>query len=64
MKLNPRNTSGVTGVHKHEQSGLWRAQICVGRRRYSLGVYRRIADAALARAAAEARLLQLAEARP
>lgn len=47
------STSGVRGVSRHRESGLWHAYINIGKRRYSLGYYRSLGAAAHVRREAE-----------
>jgi len=53
MPMNIRNKSGVTGVHWSKKSKKWCAQIKFRGKRYSLGVFIEIEDAAKARKKAE-----------
>lgn len=56
LKMNRRNTSGVTGVHLIADSKLWCAQIWIkGRRNIYLGHFRSIGEAIEARVTAEKR---------
>ena len=48
-----RNTSGVTGVFKHTQTGRWQAQIRSNRKSIHLGSFDVLEDAVLARKTAE-----------
>lgn len=47
------NTSGVTGVYLHKQTGKWRAMIRVNDALQHLGLFERFSDAVSARKAAE-----------
>jgi len=47
------NTSGVRGVHWHRRAGKWMAQIRVDGKKYYLGLFKTIEEAAAARKAAE-----------
>ena len=49
------NTSGVTGVNWNSQAGKWRAEIYVGGKHISLGLFTIFNDAVLARKSAEAK---------
>lgn len=51
--LDSRNTSGYQGVYWSEQTRKWYAQLKVGNKRYNLGYFIDIADAAEARASAK-----------
>jgi hypothetical protein len=64
VKLRSTNRSGVTGVYWHSGGRKWRAAIMVAGRRWSLGMFEDIRDAALARSKAEARLLGSLEETP
>ena len=52
------NISGVRGVHWMADKQVWRAEICFKGKRRHLGVYRRLEDAAKARARAEEELYE------
>ena len=52
------NISGVRGVHWMADKQVWRAEICFKGKRRHLGVYRRLEDAAKARARAEEELFE------
>ena len=53
MRLDKRNSSGVTGVSWHKLTGKWRATIHVGGKQYGLGLYSTVKEAAMARIEAE-----------
>ncbi|QIG72956.1 HNH endonuclease protein [Rhizobium phage RHph_N3_2] len=54
MRLNTRNSTGVSGVGWHKQAGKWRAYITVGRRQLPLGLFETMEEAIAARKTAEA----------
>ena len=51
--LIPNNTSGITGVHWHEHTHKWKAEIEVNGKKHYLGVFKDINDAKKARQEAE-----------
>lgn len=54
--LKANNSSGVRGVYWHKQRQRWHAEIMVGQKKRSLGLYDTLEEAAVARAAAQAAL--------
>jgi hypothetical protein len=52
-KLTPQNKSGIIGVSWHKRTSSWTAQIMVDGKKIYLGIYKKIEDAAAARAAAK-----------
>ena len=46
--MRSHNTSGYKGVHKHRQSGRWRASIRVDGKNHNLGLFKNPKDAAQA----------------
>lgn len=56
QRLNRNNTSGHTGVTWDRRRGKWVAQIKLNRKRFGLGSYSDVVDAAAAYAAAKKRL--------
>ena len=57
-KAQRNNISGVRGVHWMADKQVWRAEICFKGKRRHLGVFRRLEDAARARARAEEELYE------
>jgi len=55
LKVNSKNTSGVTGVYLNKRTGNWYSQIVVNRKTHCLGTYASFDDAVAARKAAEER---------
>lgn len=53
MAMTPRNTSGVSGVYLHRQTGKWCAQIAAFGKTIGLGLFSEKSDAIIARKAAE-----------
>lgn len=51
--MNSNNTSGVNGVYLHRQTGKWCAQINAFGKTVGLGLFKEMADAIIARKAAE-----------
>ena len=49
----PNNTSGVTGVHWHNHTKKWKAEIEVNKRKIYIGVFKEKEDAIKARKEAE-----------
>lgn len=55
---SPKNTSGVTGVSVHKQTGRWQAKITLDGKQIYLGLFETIEEAAAARAEAKQRFHQ------
>jgi hypothetical protein len=53
LSKSRRNSSGVTGVFKHTQTGRWQAQIRIEKRSMHLGSFESFDDAVAARRKAE-----------
>ena len=53
LSMSKKNKSGVTGVFKHTQTGIWQAQIRVNKKSIHLGSFNKIEDAVSARQSAE-----------